>query len=94
MRRRQTAANLPSFVTNPPLYRFLVQGYGAPMPFYRIFPTRDGHVCGPPVDRNLPDDTAALLAAMAVTTAELGAEAWEYQRLVVILPPMPRRPTT
>ena len=59
------------------------------MPIYRIFPTRNGHISGPAIDYDLPDDTAALLAAMDVLTAEQGAEAWEGQRLVVMLPPMP-----
>lgn len=67
----------------------LHRNYGSRMPTYRIYPTRDGHASGPPVDHVLPDDTAALLAAMAVAMAENGAEAWEGQRLVVILPPMP-----
>lgn len=41
------------------------------------------------VDHDLADDTAALFAAMEATSAEFGAEAWDGQRLVVIIPPMP-----
>ena len=63
--------------------------YRSSMPIYRIYPTRDGHASGPPTDHELADDTAALLAALHLATVENGAEAWEGQRLIVMLPPMP-----
>jgi hypothetical protein len=65
--------------------------YRSEMQLYRIFLTRDGHICGPAMEHVLPDDTAALLATLDATSAETGAEAWEDQRLVVMLLPM--RPT-
>ena len=54
---------------------------------YRILPTNDGNVAGAGIEEDLLDDATALAEAQKIVTPDTGAEVWEGDRLLAIVPP-------
>ncbi len=61
------------------------------MPEYRFYVIKEGHVAGPPVEFEGPNDTAAIRKAKQLLDGH-DIEIWQAERRVAYLTPDERKP--